>query len=250
MANNTPETLVVSSADRVTGNSNDFRINLKEPITNVKKISLISCYIPNSTYNIRLGVNDTINFRESGAIADEVATLTPGAYNSTTLAIEIATQLTAESTNTWTYTCGYSGTSMKFTISAGGVHQFALNFANGTNQAYRQMGFTNANTSTATTQTSINVIDLGYPKLVFINISELNNRTHSTVTHAMSTFALNVNSISSYYIQFSENIDYYYVTLNSPSIIIPTLTISLRDEAGKSIDLNGAEWTLTLRIEH
>jgi hypothetical protein len=86
------------------------------------------------TFLIEAGVNDKIDFEETGA-TPLVATLTAGTYNADTLAAEIETQLEASGASDYTVT--YSDSTNKFTLTsdgAGGAGLFRLFWSTGANQ--------------------------------------------------------------------------------------------------------------------
>ena len=95
-------------------------------------ISIEQAIIPNLEYPIN-SKNNTIVFREASDDATTyTATLTKGNYTGTTLAAEIATQMTAVTGNGYTYTASFDTSTLKLDISAGLPDVFKIVEANDT----------------------------------------------------------------------------------------------------------------------
>lgn len=97
--------------------------------------------VPEQMY-IETGVNDTIDFIESGT-TQLSATLTAGTYTPAALATQVALQLNATGTHSNTYAASYSSTTRLFTISSNlggsGSPLFSLLAASGTNASKSAM---------------------------------------------------------------------------------------------------------------
>jgi hypothetical protein len=115
-----------------------------------------------ASFVVSSGVNDNIDFKEDSG-SQVHATLTAGTYiagttsgTAGTLCALIKTQMQAVGTGTYTVT--YSDTTKKFTIAASGaVTNVQILWATGTNtgtSAKTLLGFTNVDTSSATSVTS------------------------------------------------------------------------------------------------
>ena len=104
-------------------------------------------------WTIKAGFNDKINFNLGGVL---VATIAPGYYpTAALLCAAIVAALTAAVANAWV--CSYDSGTHKFTIS--GTAAFILLFGSGANvetSAAKSLGWTVADTSSATSQTAPN----------------------------------------------------------------------------------------------
>lgn len=133
--------------------------NPEFPVSNVKKTSRSKVWRSSATGNFVIdSTNNKLNFKESAGGAELTATLTSGAYTSTTLATEIKTQL--EAVGAATYTVSKSATTGKWTIASNGAY-LALLTNTGTNvgtSAWSAIGFSTAADHTgATTYTGSNI---------------------------------------------------------------------------------------------
>lgn len=110
-------TIRVSSLEASSGSSSDFILDVsKHQLHGITRVRMLKATVPNTMYNIT-SRNNKITAISTGAGGTFTATLTPGQYDATTLATEIATQMTA-SDGTNTYTGTYSTTTLKITITA------------------------------------------------------------------------------------------------------------------------------------
>ena len=125
-------TVEVNSQDRSRTQSyfsNDFRWEFRRPLKDVVAIELVSGCIPADLYNITDAWNKFI-FAESGRSKLTLA-LTPGQYTSITIAAELQTQLNAIQGKINTYTVTYSDITKRLTIVGSTLTPFTFFFQSG-----------------------------------------------------------------------------------------------------------------------
>jgi hypothetical protein len=241
--------LLVNSADRTSSSSSssDFQINLKPAIFGIKSIKLISAQLPTTFYNIRTGVNDRVCFNRSST--NYSAQIAAGNYTIAGLLSSIQTAMNALDANS--YVCSYSSTTLKVTIS--GTSSFSLNWSSNPSASagmYYELGWTAADTSSATSQTAPNVFDLSNPKYLYLWIPELPARDRIISTNATDK--------ASFIIPISVNggtIDAYTEASNFVQIkdqngfILQSFTVQLYERNNRQITLNGIEWSFILELD-
>lgn len=124
-------TVEVNSQDRSrtqSFNSNNFRWNFRRPLKDVVAIELVSGSIPADLYNVTPDWNNFL-FAEGGGAKVKV-TLTPGQYTATEVAAELQTRLNAIG-GTNTYTVTYSATTKRLTITGSTMTTFTFFFQTG-----------------------------------------------------------------------------------------------------------------------
>ena len=117
------ETLIASTDYEI------YRNNSNNPISNAGQIRYLEGNFAGGASNVKAtytagfslfevheGYNDQLTVAE-GAGANVTVTITPGRYNASSLATEIGSKLTADTTLTSTYTCTYSAISHRFKIA-------------------------------------------------------------------------------------------------------------------------------------
>lgn len=104
----------LSSVDRESGTNSAFRVSLTRPISNLKTVTLESCTIPYTFWNVR--TTSYVPLKEAGFPLANV--YVPAAmYTPTSLATALSTAMTAASPSGATYTVVYDQATGKFTIS-------------------------------------------------------------------------------------------------------------------------------------
>lgn len=243
-----PYYLLVRSADKPSQytNSNVFSINLTKTFQNIKRIELLSASIPATYYNIT-NANNIIVFNEPGGTGlDITATLTNGAYNAVQLTAHIASVMTTASTGAVVYTSTSSTISQHFTItgSANNILKFS-----GAGTCRDVIGFEAVDTTSALTHTGTKAYALDTITQIFIDIAEFSQTiSTSSTTGSSHTFVIPVNGTTGYTILYGDagiyGIFQPYETLK----YISTITMSLKDQTGKLLELNGAEWECLLKF--
>jgi len=233
--------IVLQSVDRASGStgSHDFRIGLPETLEGCYGVSLIQ--IPHTFYTIRSGHN-TIYFYENST--SKTATVTPGYYSSSTIAAAVKSALDTASGGHNTYTITYSSSTKKLSASASNAFYFEWSADTG-NGCWRQLGFTQGtDTTSGTSVTFPNVIDLVGAHFITVEIRQAQSYTLSTGT-----------SSSNWGIVVPIDVDYGSYLLQKTTDIAQRIQFSSRtkhlnirvlDEEGASLDLNGSNWTVVL----
>lgn len=239
--------LYISSHDHLSsGNSSNCTIPLPTHWTKIHSVSLESFIVPNTSYNIRAGVNDYIPFRRSST--NYAFQITPGSYTITSLLSAIQTGMNAADANT--YTCTYSAITMKATIAGSGA--FILNFATGTNAStscWRELGFSQADTSSTTSHTGSNVVSLEKPSTLFINIPELRYPVSTSNSADYHTFIVPLTENAGNLVFFSTTSQFDQRIAFSSPISFSELTFLLKDRSNVASSLNGGEWAMILKLE-
>jgi len=239
--------ILIDSKDR-TSNSNsssNFKIQLSNFVDGTT-ISLKQFLIPNSIFNIVTGVNDRIVWnRSSTNYSYQIAA---GKYTITNLLSTIQSGMNTTDANS--YTLSYSSTTFKTTIA--GSAAFILNWSSNPNAStsiWRELGFINNDTSSATSHTGTNVVQLHHPLTFIIQIQELG---YSGITNrgVPFTFLCIMNSGNGEVQELSEN-NYFNQTVHllDHTIHLNSLTIELKYPDGSSLSLNGADWIMILEIK-
>jgi hypothetical protein len=137
---------------------------------------------------------------------------------------------------------------MKTTISGTGA--FILNFGSNpyaSQSCYRELGWTPADTTSATSQTSPSAYSMERPSRVFITINEFMQPGIST-NLGFFTYEIPITVLSGNMILYEAHKDYeQYAEFKSP-INISTLTITLTIENNEIANLSGLEWEMLLEL--
>lgn len=240
MSEHNSQLLVLNSLDRSNGESHSFILQLPRSYNNIIAIELQSVSMPTSFYNIKSGFNNTIVFNDG---TDRTVTLNPGNYSASAIATEIQTKLNA-SASSLTFTVSFSSNTMKMTIAADGA--FVLKFTN-SQSCWRELGFTNTDTSSATSHTGTNVISLDRPHHIYIHVAELDSRIETSSSSFFPHFVLNINSNAGD-LSFYHSLSSFSQTIYMNRTSLHNLNITLTDEDGNDIDLNGSEWSMIWRL--
>lgn len=244
MAQSHVKYLLIDSADRSSGTSTDFKVQINPPINGINKIELFSISMPNTAYNINES-NNFIYFTEDIDIAQE---LFPGNYNINTLLEAIGSRMTTASNVESTYVATYNPTTMKITVTSGGNWKF--NFGNQiTNSIASILGYANVTPGSLSDHWEAeNVVQLHKPLVYFIDIAQLPVSCKSTNTD-FATFAITSTTVGSQIEYFHQNERYPIIeTYNHQNVY--ELSIKVKSRGNRIVDLNGAEWSLQLRLHY
>lgn len=223
----------INSVHRTSGSSHAYSVSLNRFIKNVKRISLTHLEIPNTFYTIRTGYNRIIQFVLNNVTY--TSNIGIGSYTITTLLQEIQTSWDPVLSGV-TLTATDSKTN-KVTITSPNT----ITIVDGT--LARQLGFTAG--QTGTTILATNRFSIGDTHF-FIRISNLPSSMVSSVN-------------AHYRIQLSADNGYiqFYDSESNPQTIdldgnttLGHLDISLVDSVGNVLSLNGAEWSMLLKVDH
>lgn len=202
------------------------------------KYKLSEVFIPNSNYTVN-ALNNQIYFTENSTA--KVATIVNGFYNSSTFVTAVATALTTASGGYNTYTGTLGSATQLATLSA--TYAFSLTFGTNTSNSCAQLlGFTNTDTSSATSQTGTLVVNMS-PILTY-NIRVNNIESTADSTSNGSTFIIPVNVNTMAFTQYDPSGHYpQYITFNNPT---STLQVSVTDQNNNPLNLNGVNWYFVL----
>lgn len=238
--------LLIDSRDRTQDSSGStaFRIVLPEAVHGVKRVKLLAVNMPNTVYNISAAFSNTqIAFKRG--VTTFTAALPPGAYTSTTLPIAIAAAMNAVDSGA-AYSCTYSATTFLLTIAA--TASFQILFSNN-NSPWYECGFTNQDTTTATTITGTNSIQLGLPLSVYIEIPSLTMGMLSSRVNDRCTFVVPLNVDSGQIQYYADGNSYQQYYTFAAGIHLQDISVRVRTRNGQTLDLIGADWQMHLALE-
>ena len=238
---------IVDSSQRVSGTSSNFTINLNLPnfVQDFDRIALNQFSCPRSWYDVATGVN-TFQFKEGIGGTLKTITVPVGMYNVNTLASSIASLLTTNSQNGYTYTVTYPNSSLtvntnKLTFTSSNTSTvFYFIF---TTSMFQQLGFASnsTNSSTSGVLTSTNSISISYINRVFLTSNACNTSYNSYLQEILIAGQYPSTSFVYY-----ENLNY---DTNSKEFTNPQNNcwdFTLYDRYGNIVDLNGLELVFSL----
>jgi len=160
----------ISSNNRTSGNVNDYKIKLTNPIENIRRLTSMQVSIPYSWYTVMSGINDKIYIK--AGVTTYTATLTEGNYSGGALGTfitEVQTQINSAYIPDNLFTVTFTVLTEKITITHASTN-FTIVF--GTNiiaSARKLLGFNATDTSPAgLTFTGNNVYSLTGDDTIFI----------------------------------------------------------------------------------
>lgn len=245
----------VSSVFRQSGSADNFTIKLPSVNYRVSGARLRYVSIPNTIYNCRtdstrsIGLN--INFSDTSG-GPFTATIPEGAYTTSSLSVAVLAALNAVGGGFFTGV-EYDPTTFRFTITS------SVNFtilwltgANTTSNLHEQLGFVNtADSTTGTSLTGTKVPYLSYPEMIYIGISQLDSHMYNSggvaccfVTPMRTVYE---SGIATWDRNTSLGPDEQSIHFGSPRDI-SSLTVTLLDEKGLPINLQGSEWRMGLQL--
>jgi hypothetical protein len=265
-------TVEVNSQDRSrtqSFNSNNFRWNFRRPLKDVVAIELVSGSIPADLYNVTPDWNNFMFAEGTGAKVK--VTLTPGQYTATEIATELQTRLNAVASIS-TYTVAYSATTKRLTITGSTTTTFTFFF---------QTGLPYVDTINITTGVVENILCpaklLGFDFFDYTSAAAAGSTTvlsppnRVDIDYCLNRVYLYVNTDSSkeltriemgagrhdcFHIIYMQNTRNGFYNLNwetyvpiyysapAPISRMSALTISIRDEFYRLVDLGGHEFNL------
>lgn len=123
---NSRSTLLIDSSDRLSGNSFDFVCDLQSNVPRARYVRLKKVIVPKLN-NVNAG-NNTFRIKHAGGTTG-VITLTPGLYNTTTIANELTTQINAAfvaAAIVDTVTVSFNTITRAFTITSVGANNMFI----------------------------------------------------------------------------------------------------------------------------
>ena len=223
-------TLNVSSrhaAPAITEPTDSFVVPLDMDLHDVRsyKIALTNANWLDARPHIH-SYNNKVYFTETAT--EYVATLTTGFYNASTLATEVAAQMTAA--GSLTYTCTYDSVSGKLTVSATG----SFFIRDGVNNAYEQMGFPYIlPSSAATSLVAPYTVDLSGAKYVDI-ATNLTNARHASGNNTSVFCRVPLTGSPGGYVNFEPTPPHYMPVKESR---VNRLYIRLTDDQGNPYEI-------------
>ena len=224
--------LEISSADRLSGTSGDYRVSLQQSVKNAQSIRLDHCSFPYSWYN-----SGTVLVDEGGANQFTI-TLAAQNYTSANLASWLQTYMNANSVAGITYTVTYDSTQAKLTISGTGA--FDLQFSGGTGDIFNVMGFSPADTGSAVSHTSNQVVILSNPQ-IYLEIQ--NFPTNITATNSSGVnFVLPVRTNFGGWNEINQQDSWFQqVELQHKGFDIRDILVKFKRQDGTVIDFQGGD---------
>ena len=239
------KSILINSKDRITGNSSKFQIqyNMRQ-FYKCDSFYITSVVIPSSFYVVNSNNNQLLINYTGGP---STITITPGNYSASELVSTIQTSLT-NINSAWTITYNTNTGTFSFSTSS---TAFGLDATGATSILWQLMGFLQQVYSTdTTTKTSTNVADLTGPKYVQIVSNALSFKssfepgsTNTGVKNVILRIPVKVNSFDMIvYENYNDINNMIPFQREFPNII----DISLVDEEGNTLNLNGMEWSFVI----
>lgn len=242
-------TVLVDSRDRNTAEwptSSAFVVNLPQPLHNVSSAKLVTAEIPLTFYAFS-AARGTNAMAVSLDAASATVTIPDGNYTTSSLTTALKSALDTALTGPFTVTI--DAASLRCTIAATGTVSVTGD-AGGTDLAYL-LGFPAGVTSGAGGVVAPAVVRLNPEQYLVIEIEELNGLLQTAPPSrgvsgrpCFSKVPLRGDSFS----YESHDLDMTRVDLRPQLTRLEKLRVSLRFHDGTLVDLNGAEWSLTLDI--
>jgi len=267
-------TVEVNSIDRsrtVSYSTNDFRWEFRRPLKDIVSVELVSGCIPADLYNVTEHWNKFV-FGEFGHNVETLA-LTPGQYTPTNLAAEVQGLLNGIVGRVNTYSVTYSDITKKITVRATNVppndfmfyfqtgqpHTDQVNFNTGAiesiNCPAKLMGFDSQNTlSVAGVIVPPFRVDVDYGiKRLYLHINADNSKELSRIEvgsgrrDCFHILFLSDRNNGFYNLNRDTYMPIYY-SAPAPITRMSYMTISLRDEFFRLVDLGNHEYSLVFEI--
>ena len=260
-------TVAVNSIDRnisVDPNTNQFRWTFRRPLKDILSIELVNGFVPADIYNINTGWN-MFTFGETTTLW--TVTLTPGQYTPAQLCSELQTRLNGLSGVGNSYTVAYSSVTKKMTVTATGGTDFTFYFKTTPYRDFlesgsltsvkcpaRIFGFATADYTASGSIVAPNRMD---PDL-FLKKLYLHLNADNSIE--LNRIELGAGRKDCFHILFLDQITDGYYPLNkdlhtpifysSPAPIarMAQLTVSIRDEFYRLVDLGQHDFTLMFEI--
>ena len=240
--------LIIDSKNRDFGlNSNDFSIELNPPIEKIKKISLISCSIPNTFYNIEEGsVFIYLQLQQDTTPIFIQFSLESGAYTIDTLIQLLNDRFNGE------LTFSFNTTKLKIQVVNNTTNEYVLKGTLLKDDIKELLGLTSDITLPVGSQ--LVAFDsspyLGGPRYLLLNIDPFNVFCKNTEGTVYGTFIITEDSNSTD-IQFYKPLStYQQIETNGMYNNVSQLQIRLLKPNGKLLDLNGSDWSFVVEFEY
>lgn len=240
--------VLINSRNRVSGtiSSGTFPITVCQ--SSIGKIRLENFVILNAFLAVT-AANNTFTLTESlGPSA--VITISPGTYDTTEFATEVAAQIAAAVGLANTYTVSVSPTTLALTITASGgaLDPFSLSW--GLAGAVMGYGSNPAPTVDALTQTSPFAVQLGNLNKLLIRL-ETNNGGQMlwATSNSVANFVVDIDVNFGSYFSYTPSVETQNVALYPQPIVPRQVRIELIDaETGALVDTRGSEYQIELAM--
>lgn len=235
--------LTIDSRSRISGGTSDnFIVNLPSGYSNVRGIKLQSAEIPFTWYEVN-DSNNVVDFDEGGVRVQ--GTIPPGNYTPSSFATALQNSMDSISPGPQAYTVTYSSVTGTYSVGAPGA--FTMFFTDPAS-IYQQLG-ADLGQTIGPTNTIIftNVSVLSSNTYVYISLGTMNSNVSSAYTTFNYKVPINVEPYSVCF--YTSNTEWDQINYYGPSpISFNSLNVRLTFWNGSSVDLNGAEWSMTLTI--
>lgn len=196
--------------------------------------------LTNTFYNVD-STNNKIYFNENSS--NKTATITPGYYTVSTITTAVKSALDTASGGYNTFTVSIDSATKKMTFSASNNFSFVFTSElTPYNTAHDILGIGYRNTTAATSYTATNIVNLGDPMSVYINIDAADNQFMSASNDVFGCIFVPLVKVYGEVIEINQ--------LNYPQTIkikhTNRLRIQIRDADGQIRGLNGGRFQMWL----
>lgn len=258
----------------------NYNITLPERVNDVKSVMVCNAEIPMMFYNISASLGNNyfkiVTGSSSTGSPSSVVKIPNGEYTTTTLKNAINTAITTTSYNG---KVTFDINDPRFTVitaNMGGAYTIVFDIdVNGNADAYnfknklgwllgfRQRHYT-VNSSSIATTTSENMVDLNTIRYLYLAVEEFTKGTQNSFLSPMNRsflrsktilakISLNKKTFSFGDILPANNFNGYLLSDRrqySGKVDLQKLSVQLIDENGTPVDLNGADFSFCLEVEH
>lgn len=247
--------LTVNSADRLSGISSNFVVNLQErALFNVRSAKLVYAAIPNVLPNVRYkdgaGNPSSITWKNTVTSTTYSQTVPNGSYDINTLMTAVAAIMNATETggSSNTYTLTYNTVTRSVTFT-GNTSNFYIDFS-ASSSLYQQFGFPQAVTSTGLSVTGTNCVNLNGVPMIYMTIQEIGYKNKSSNTNDNCTFIIPVDVNVGDTIIYKENTSFTQKFPLPIGFSFSNLSVLLTEpnNATYPLSLGGVDWTFVLKL--
>ena len=240
--------LFIRSCDRTIGSSSAFNVKLPSPYRNVAGISLVSAEVPFSFFNVASLYTSGVQFGYAGAWYNMV--LTAGQYNISDFQAAMLTGLKAHFPAASFTSVDYDTISAKLSIKYTGGGAFSVG-ATSIGKLGQLMGCdpTGAVTTAANGTLVFPAVAGLFPySSILMCIDNLPANVLSTSSlHCFARIQVNAPPSGMIMVCNGTNV-VNSVAYKAPIASLDSLQISLKNNDGTQLDMNGQEWTATLLV--
>lgn len=216
---------------------------LAVPLKGINNVSIVSVCIPNSFYSVS-ALNNTLIIGDSTP-TDYTITITPGSYGISDLLTEMKNKLDASS-HAGTFTCIYSPNTLKITISC--TTQFSMTYVGSTIAPVIGLS---ANFALGTSHTMQNVFNISRTERIHIvskalTVNRARSQTDGAENSNLISMVLDVGAGEIFrFVPDSYGLTRYPLYKDC---VISSIDLSIVDDDGEYIDLNGLDWSVQLAL--